>query len=370
MEEKRKGFLEQVSFITTVYNEAKSIKTFLETLLEQTIMPGEIIIVDGGSNDGTVEIIVEYFKSRFGKSPQYRQVEYREEPVYHKSSKVLVFECYLNNSSRVKLFQAYGARIAEGRNIAIENAGNEFICVSDAGCILSENWVEEISGCFSDNDNTLVMGGYNFPYIENFIQSCLAVCVMPRKEEIRSERFMPSSRNISFSRTAWKEAGGYPQNMDYGEDMKFNFNLKKTCKRISFNPRAEVFWNLRESLVPVFRQFFRYAKGDAIGRMYPGRHLARYVSFALMILLIALAASISPWFLAGILPLLLFFMYKPYLRINYFLENSKVFHYSGKVKSLPAIKAGIFFTIPLMMAYIEAAKMLGYLYGTVVRRRF
>ena len=38
---------------------------------------------------------------------------------------------------------------------------------------------------------------------------------------------MPSSRNISFKKKTWQRVKGYPENIDYGEDMKFNFNLKK-----------------------------------------------------------------------------------------------------------------------------------------------
>src|SRR5665647_3599553 len=71
---------------------------------------------------------------------------------------------------------------------------------------------------------------------------------------------------------------GYPENMDYGEDMKFNFNLKEKGYKILFNPNAIVFWRMRENLSQVFKQFFRYAKGDARGKMYLHRHLIRFSS--------------------------------------------------------------------------------------------
>ena len=348
----------KVSFITTLYNEAGSVISFLETLLAQTRVPDEIVIVDGGSNDGTPDIITGFLK----KVCTADMIKHDPE---------IIFKGSFKGISDLKVISANGARISEGRNIAIENSSNELICVSDAGCILADNWVEEITSGYGPEDAaSAVAGGYSYPYIENFIQACLAVCVMPRKSEIKKDRFMPSSRNISFSKDAWQAAGGYPVNMDYGEDMKFNFNISAAGYKIRFNPGAEVYWDLRSRLVPVFRQFFRYAKGDAIGRMYIIRHLVRFSAIIALVLLIALSVWVSPWFLLGILPVISYFMYKPYFRINPFLNDKKVNHYTGKIRSKPLLKTAVFFTIPLMMIYIEAAKLFGYLYGIAARKSF
>jgi glycosyltransferase involved in cell wall biosynthesis len=352
------GMDKKISFITTLYNEACSVVAFLETLLAQTRVPDEIVIVDGGSNDGTADIITGFLKKvctvdRIKNGPE------------------VLFEGSFKGISAIKVISAKGARISEGRNIAIENSTNELICVSDAGCILADNWVEEITCGYGSKDPGLaVAGGYNYPYIKNFIQACLAVCVMPRKSEIKKDRFMPSSRNISFLKDAWQAAGGYPVNMDYGEDMKFNFNIAGAGYKIRFNPGAEVYWDLRSGLVPVFRQFFRYAKGDAIGRMYPARHLIRFSSLFALALIAVLSILISPWFLFGILPVIIYFMYKPYFRINPFLNNKKVNRYIGKIRPKTLLKVAVFFTIPLMMTYIEAAKIFGYLYGIAARKNF
>jgi glycosyltransferase involved in cell wall biosynthesis len=47
----------KLSFITTIYNEEKTIEKFLDSLFFQTKKVNEIIIVDGGSTDTTVEKI-------------------------------------------------------------------------------------------------------------------------------------------------------------------------------------------------------------------------------------------------------------------------------------------------------------------------
>ena len=50
----------KVSLITACYNSAKTIKTAMESVLEQKGAEIEYIVVDGGSSDGTVDIIKEY----------------------------------------------------------------------------------------------------------------------------------------------------------------------------------------------------------------------------------------------------------------------------------------------------------------------
>ena len=44
-----------VSVIATVLNEAEDIDGLVSSLIHQTLEPAEIIIVDGGSTDGTWE---------------------------------------------------------------------------------------------------------------------------------------------------------------------------------------------------------------------------------------------------------------------------------------------------------------------------
>ena len=180
---------------------------------------------------------------------------------------------------------------------------------------------------------------------------------------------MPSSRNISFKKSIWEAVGGYPENMDYGEDMRFNFNLKEKGVRIGFKPDAEVYWNLRDDFKSVFKQFFRYAKGDAIGGMYRTRHLIRFMAFAFFMAVIILTVIFSPWllFLLLIYPL---YNFRPYSRINYVLKNNKACTFIRTRQQLASIQALTFFAIPFFLIFIDLAKLLGYFYGLMKRPNF
>ena len=50
----------KISVITATYNSAKTIRDTLKSILLQNYTDYEYIIIDGGSKDGTVDIIREY----------------------------------------------------------------------------------------------------------------------------------------------------------------------------------------------------------------------------------------------------------------------------------------------------------------------
>ena len=47
----------KVSIITVVYNDVKNIRSTIESYLSQSYDNKEYIIIDGGSNDGTMDIV-------------------------------------------------------------------------------------------------------------------------------------------------------------------------------------------------------------------------------------------------------------------------------------------------------------------------
>ena len=209
--------------------------------------------MDGGSGDRTFDIISGFFNKWAGESGSGEKIKLR---ITKDMSGDDGKKGKDGNFITVKLLQEKGAGISLGRNTAIRHACGEYISVSDAGCCLHPRWLEEIN---SSPDKSLkeIMGGMNYARCNGFLQRCLALCIMPGLSEIRENDYMPSSRNISFKKKYWEEAGGYPLDLDYGEDMKFNFNLKENGYRLSFNPRAKVYWKMRKSLREIFKQFFR-----------------------------------------------------------------------------------------------------------------
>ncbi|MHB1345991.1 MAG: glycosyltransferase [Candidatus Humimicrobiaceae bacterium] len=378
LKEKRYKLIYNTAFISTIFNEEKSLPAFLKSFFEQDYLPAEMIFVDGGSSDRTMDILKNFFQQKTSDDFGLKSSN-KNDPscVPGNDGNAEICGCYEIDfyskdknlfKTDVLLLSKKNTGISEGRNIAIKNSKSEIICASDAGCIFDKNWIFEITRFLSGNsgsENTAinktndVAGGYSKPIAISFMEKILSMCIMPQLKEINAKNFMPSSRNIGFKKSAWIKVGGYPENMDFGEDMKFNFNLKENGYDILFNPKAVVFWRMRENLNQVFKQFFRYAKGDAIGRMYLNRHLIRFSTIFDFIIIVLISIFFSPWFLLVLVPFFIFYVFKPFSRLNATFSHLK----NGADRFF--VKIAALAICPLMLVYIDIAKMSGFIYGLV-----
>jgi glycosyltransferase involved in cell wall biosynthesis len=245
----------KVSLIVTMLNEASTVDDWIKAVEAQTRAPDEIVIVDGGSTDGTLETLEDWASSR----------------------------------PAVVIKSMPGANIPAGRNAAIEEAAGPVIAATDAGCTPDPEWLEQLMRPFEGADIDVVMGFYEADPHSLFerIAGCLN---LPDAGEIKPERFMPSSRSVAFTKQIWEGVGGYPEWLDIGEDMYFNFRVLEHGARREFAPAAVVRWRLRPNLEATLRQYFHYAEGDGKAGMYPRRHALRLAAYAGGALL--LAASI------------------------------------------------------------------------------
>lgn len=219
-----------ISFITTVYNEENTILDFLNSLLLQTELPNEIIIVDGGSTDSTREKISDLK----GKLKHY-QGKF--------------------------LFLVKKGNRSVGRNEAIKLAKGEIIVSSDVGCVLDKNFIKKITGPFK-NKRIDVVSGFYYPITTTVFEKCLAAYTCVMEDKVQPENFLPSSRSIAFRKSAWVNVGGYPEELDTCEDLVFDRKLKKAGYSFYFCKDAFVYWPQRHTLKEALFQFYSYAKGD------------------------------------------------------------------------------------------------------------
>lgn len=239
--------------IATVRNEAGSVESFLAALLAQSRLPDEIVLVDGGSRDGTVAAI-----RRISEAAQVP----------------------------IRLIEAPGSNISRGRNIAIENASCETIAVTDAGTTPRSDWLERLIAPLEADSGLAVASGFFLPGGADWRHRTLAVTITPQREEIDPAAFLPSSRSIAFRRSWWRLVGGYPEWLMHCEDLVFDLDIRKEGGRFAFAPEAIVVWDARPDLRALARQYFDYARGDALAGLWPKRHLLRYSAYFAGLLLL------------------------------------------------------------------------------------
>ncbi|RJQ38904.1 glycosyltransferase [Candidatus Microgenomates bacterium] len=267
----------KISFVATILNEEKTVDVFLNSLFNQTIMPDEIILVDGGSTDNTLSVI-SGFQSANWQAASNKQIK-------------IIFK--ISNRS-------------VGRNEGIKNATGEIILISDAGCILEKNWIKNIIKPFKDKKIEVVSGFYK-PVINNVFDKCLAAytCVMPDK--INANNYLPSSRSIAFKKNAWEKIEGYPENLNTCEDLVFAKNLKNEGFKFKFCKDAIVYWPQRKNLMEAGKQFFNYARGD--GKAFYFRYQTPFLFGRYSAAFILLVFSFVKFYQLFYLLIFIFFVY-------------------------------------------------------------
>lgn len=262
----------KVSVCITVLNEETSIKSLLDSLFSQSFKPSEIVIVDGGSNDKTIKIIKTYPK--------------------------------------IKLLIKKNLSIAKGRNLAIKNASNKIIAMTDAGCICDKNWLKYLTGPFKNKNTQVVAGFYTMTGSSSFQKAIKPFLgIMP--QEFNEYNFLPSTRSVAFTRALWKKVGGFCENFDRaGEDTDFNQKLIFKNIHIVSVKNAIVKWEIPKSIWGSFKKFFYYSRGDAqSGKLTTSHNIHTLKIFAryFVFLLLLLFSFVSPLFLP--LLFLIFFTY-------------------------------------------------------------
>ena len=239
----------------TVFNEAESMEAWLDSLSRQSRQPDEIVICDGGSTDGTVEIL----RSRTEKD------------------------------QRLRVLIVPGANVPEGRNLAISECNGEVVAVTDAGTILEPDWFERILEPLEKDPTIAVSSGFYRPDGRNAFEKVLATAITPGIEEFAEDGFPPSSRSIAFRKCWWKKVGGYPEWLRAGEDLVFDYRLKQAGAQFRFAPDAVVSWYPRPNIKAFFNQYRHYARGDGHGKLRTWKHLVRIGSWMAGVVLLPAA---------------------------------------------------------------------------------
>ncbi|HIE24152.1 MAG TPA: glycosyltransferase [Candidatus Korarchaeota archaeon] len=309
----------RVSLICTVKNEERTIAKLIRSIAAQSRMPDEIVIVDGGSRDATVQIIL-----------QYRE------------------------RLPIKLLRVPGTNIAQGRNIAIRQANGEIIVSTDAGCVLDKKWLENLVKPI-EQGNADVVGGWYIPDSKNWIEECIAIFSYPLLDEVlkRPEEFLPSGRSIAFRKEVWEKVGGYPEKLETAEDTLFDIRIKKAGFKFKFEPKALVYWRPRSSIFSFFKQQFKYSKGNAQAGLYISRYLVLVSIYTLGIFLVVYSVITSNYLLLRSLPLI-------FLTYTFILGYRRILDASRKCKKCILI-------FPILRFGFDFSRILGFFYGRFLR---
>ena len=191
----------RVSVVIPALNEEEFIESCLRALRAQTV-PAEIIVVDNGSNDRTVEIARRYAD---------------------------------------KVIEAPGVRITALRQIGAEATSGEIIATTDADTMTPPKWIESLIVHFKD-PSVVAVGGPIRVLKDGLMKELYALGI-----STFARAGLLLGANMAFRRDALLRAGGYAR-VRRAEDWNLANRLRRYGK-VVFEPEAYVFTD-----VPINRE--------------------------------------------------------------------------------------------------------------------
>ena len=305
-----------VAVCATVLDEARDAKALADSLRSQRLAPDELVIVDGGSTDRTVEILRET----------------------------------LAGVPCAQVIDAPGTNIAAGRNLAARATQADLMAFTDAGITRSPDWLGALVDAAEGAPRAAGAFGYILAAPTSTVEAAIGAVGLPFAGEIDPTQYPPSGGSVLIGRGWFDRIGGYPEWLDYGEDLWLDRKVWSEGGWFVHAPGADVRNRPRSSLPDFFRQYYHYAWGDGRAGMLGKRHAARFAAYALGLTL----AQRPTW--AGT-ALLLFLGYRHLRRPI------------ARGRHLPGGGSAALALVPLVRVVGDAAKMLGYAAGCWRRLR-
>ena len=226
----------RVAVIVPCLNEAKYIVSMLDGLIAQVGVQFAVVLADGGSTDGTLEITQQY--------------------------------CELHPELRLSVVHNEKRSIPAGLNCAIRAAVADIIIRMDAHSIPAQDYVHTCIETLKQSGAAVVGGVWQIrPGGPGPVALAIALAVSSRfgagGAHYRHFDLQDSIQTDTvpfgcFKRDTWTTMGGFDEKLLSNEDYDFNFRVMKAGGVILLNPRIQCVYHARESLRGLAKQYIRY----------------------------------------------------------------------------------------------------------------
>ncbi len=253
-----------ISLVVPIKNEEGSLGELIYSFLLQTRLPDEVILVDGGSTDGTIAM-------------------------------ARLLTC---GDPRFRVLEAGKATPGRGRNVGIAAATHNWIALTDAGIRLQPRWLECLVEVVEQDPTVEVVYGNYEPLTRSFFERCAALAYVSAKRK-RPGGWMrgPSIASALIRREVWDSVGGFPD-LRASEDLIFMEQIQQHGFKTGWAPAATVRWQLQPSLARTFRRFLLYSKHDVWAARQSHWHYGLARMYLAALLLVCMAVFYSPWWIA------------------------------------------------------------------------
>jgi rhamnosyltransferase len=223
-----------VSVVIRCHNEARHIGNLLDEIARQSLAPLEVIVVDSGSTDGTLDIVRRH---------------------------------------KVRLVEISPEEFTFGRSLNLGCAaakGDVLVFASAHVLPVSTDWLERLARHFVAPDVGLAYGRQVGHAVSRFSERQLFAQQFPAVSNTRQETPFCNNANAAVRRTLW-EKHPYDEQLTGLEDLAWGRWALSEGHRIVYDAEAAIIHIHEETARKIFRRYEREA--IALRRIYPDSHL-------------------------------------------------------------------------------------------------
>ena len=228
--------MQSVTVIATVLNEIQDIVRLVPSLLQQTPPAAEVIVVDGGSTDGTWEWLEEAAR------------------IYPNFLPIRDESCSLKRCP---------GPVSRGRNVAIAAARSEIIACADAGCTYRSDWLANLTAPLVDGTAEYALGGACLDQADPTVWDLASAPFFGVKFVHSEPTKSCTARSMAFTKKLWQRIGGFPESVLLGDDTLFDLKARKITSP-AFVDCAKAFYRPQNTLLSACHQLSRYCISDGI----------------------------------------------------------------------------------------------------------
>jgi cellulose synthase/poly-beta-1,6-N-acetylglucosamine synthase-like glycosyltransferase len=215
--------VEKVSVYIPAYNVAEFLSRAIEGVLAQTVPADEILVIDDGSRDATVEIAQRFEQVTLVRHPQNRG-------------------------------------LGAARNTAFRTARNELVASLDADCVPDPAWLRGLVRHFDDR-RLAGVGGRLVEGNKNTVADRWREAHMAQhwgEEPLRNPKFLFGCNNL-FRKSLVQAAGGYDEAMrTNGEDTEMSRRLREAGWDLLYDPEPLVVHLRHDTVRSILDTYWRW----------------------------------------------------------------------------------------------------------------
>lgn len=222
----------KVSIILPIRNEERFISETLQSIIDQKFKGElEIIISDGLSNDGTLDIIKQFQK-------EYRYIR------------------IIRNNAKI---------VPTGFNKALNYAKGDIIIRVDGHSKIEPDFINNSVKILKEK-NVSCVGGPTKHFSNSFIGKNISIAQASKfgaggalfRTGIKVGQFVNTLAFGAYKRDTFNQIGGYDEELVRNQDEELNYRLIQNGGKIWIDPFIKSFYHVRSSILKLFFQYFYY----------------------------------------------------------------------------------------------------------------